>query len=128
MSRKGRIVEILSDPIRMCSVVQGIPKQDQGYYEESSKYCGGNGTYYSNFRSDPRIMMKIVVYAAPEYEQRTITMDVRDWILDQNPGWQRITGGRLQMLKDKLESKKIDLIYNESEHTIGFDPSILRVQ
>lgn len=124
--RRGRIVDLRKRTFSSCAITQGIPKENQGYYESSDKFKGSNGTYAHNFETDTSYLMKVVVYEDEENPQLTVTTDITDLIKEENPSWIRVSPQRLEKLRQKIVGKKIDMALEDN--MIGFDSSILTIE
>ena len=103
---KGRITRIEREDIKSCSVKQGIKKSDQRRYEESNKYAGSNGTYFSNFETIPQINMYLTIYATENTEEHRVKIDIRDSILEKN-NLQRISSKKLKEIQDANVGQKV---------------------
>lgn len=111
MIRKGRITKIERENMNSCYVTQGITRDRQSHYDNSSKYVGGNGTYYHDFQSEPHINLYLTIYENGEYSEERVVMDIRDSILSKN-NLQRVSAKKLKEIQDANVGKKVSFEWN----------------
>lgn len=124
MRRKGRITKIERENVTISGITHGIKKEEQKYYDNSSRYHGSNGTYAHNFQTEPHIYMYVTMYENDEYESERIKIDIRDSILSQN-GLERVSAKRLEDIQKNNVNKKVSFDWNPDTGSVTFDSNNL---
>ena len=109
---KARIVR-LEKVYEDSPLIQGVPKEDQYYYDCNPMYVGGFGTY--RFITPMYWELKYCVYKpGPGYDdQLTYTLNVHKYVtktLQPRLEWYRLSQNRLNLIREKLVGKKVKLL------------------
>lgn len=112
MKRKGRITRIERENATYATITQGIKKDKQEIYVESNKYKGSNGSYLSNFKSEPHIYLYLCMYETEEYPKETIKIDIRETIINKN-NIQKVSSQKLNSIKEKNVGKKVSFDWKD---------------
>lgn len=124
MTRKGRITGIERENLTTCTITQGVKRDQQRYYEDSSQYAGGNGTYMSNFHTEPHIYLYLTMYENGEYEEEKITIDIRDAILQKNSKM-RVSSQKLKSVQENNVGKKVSFEWDPQSGVVTFDDQLV---
>lgn len=98
---KGRIVDFFSQTTQYMTPIKG--QAGQKYSVEGGGYINKAGAFMSF--PEPHLYMKIFVYET----NKCSSVDVREYVLDANPSWGKITQNRINALKENLCGLKIKL-------------------
>ena len=98
---KGRIVDFYSQTTQYMTPLKG--KAGMRYSIEGDGYINAAGAFMSF--PEPHLYMKIFVYAT----NKCSSVDIREYVLDANPSWVKITQNRINTLKENLRGLKIKL-------------------
>lgn len=98
------------------TLIQGIPMDQQSYYDFNPRYVGGCGTY--RLLTGTTWEMLYCVYSpGPGYrEHLTYRLDVHQYItevLQPRLGWKHISPQRLERIEKLLVGKKVTLTSNK---------------
>lgn len=111
---KGRIVSIEKKELHYGTKIDGIKGYEQGYYDNSDKYHGSNGTYITDLSTESSVEMKVVVYGKTPEENKTVTVDIRDDILQQND-MERVGKKLLSAIQEQNVGNKVNLEYSNKK-------------